>query len=158
MTAQQATAALTVTRVFDASPAVLFDAFTDPAVLSRWFGPAGTELLSADAEARVGGRYAFVLRNGDEVNTLHGEYVEVARPDRLVFTWMIRDPEIDDDTEQSLRTLVTITFTPAGDGKTAVSILHEALPTEQSAAAHKGGWTGCLESLHRMISNEGSLK
>ena len=77
MTAQQAIAAVNVTRVFDTTPEVLFDAFTDPGALSRWFGPPGSELLDTQADARVGGRYAFVLRNGDDVNTLHGEYVEV---------------------------------------------------------------------------------
>lgn len=153
MTGQTATAELNVSRVFEATQAELFEAFTNPDVLSRWFGPPGTELVSADADARVGGGYDFRLRSGGKVNSLHGEYVEVTPPDRLVFTWMIRDPAGDED-NQSLRTLVTVTFTPAGDGQTALNILHEALPTETSRDNHRGGWTGCLDCLNQMITGE----
>lgn len=83
-----------VVRRFPQSAARVFDAWLDPAFLGRWmFGPRvrDEKIVSLTLDARVGGQYSFVVdRHGDEVDHV-GEYLEIDRPRRLVFTWATRD-------------------------------------------------------------------
>lgn len=83
-----------VTRTFAASAERVFDAWLDPAWLGRWmFGPnvRDERIVRLGLEPRVGGKFSFVVdRQGTEVDHV-GEYLEIDRPRRLVFTWATRD-------------------------------------------------------------------
>jgi uncharacterized protein YndB with AHSA1/START domain len=72
----------------------IFDAWLDPDFLGRWmFGPRVRyeRIVRLTLDARVGGSFSFVVdRHGDEVDHV-GEYLEIERPRRLVFTWATRD-------------------------------------------------------------------
>ncbi len=71
----------------DAPPATVFDAWTDPALLARWWGPHGFTIPVCTADARPGGRYLIVMRAADGTDyPTTGVYREVVRPERLVFT------------------------------------------------------------------------
>jgi uncharacterized protein YndB with AHSA1/START domain len=79
-----------VAREFDASPERVFDAWLNPDLVGRWMiGPALREetVLRIAVDPRAGGRFSFlVLRDGQEIDHV-GEYLVLARPHRLVFTW-----------------------------------------------------------------------
>lgn len=79
-----------VTRRFDAAPERVFDAWLSPELIRQWmFGPAlrDEEVVRISVDARVGGRFSFlVCRQGDEIDHV-GRYIEIDRPRRLVFTW-----------------------------------------------------------------------
>lgn len=80
--------AIVLTRVFDAPRELVFDAMTKPEHIRRWWGNLGEgySVPVCEADLRVGGRWRFVNRHpGGEV-AFHGEYREIARPSRLVFT------------------------------------------------------------------------
>src|SRR5579872_1248368 len=79
---------LTMTRRFDASPERLFDAWTDPRLAHAWLftGPE-SESHSAEMDLRVGGQWKVCDRRGGTDYTAIGEYLEVDRPRRLVFTF-----------------------------------------------------------------------
>jgi uncharacterized protein YndB with AHSA1/START domain len=72
----------------------VFDAWLDPAWLGRWmFGPGVRDerIVRLAVEPRVGGKFSFVVdRQGGEIDHV-GEYLELERPGRLVFTWATRD-------------------------------------------------------------------
>src|SRR5260221_9294242 len=51
-----------LTRVFDAPRHLVFDAFTKPELLKRWFGPRGWALVVCEVDLKVGGGFRFVLR------------------------------------------------------------------------------------------------
>ncbi|MDT4911995.1 MAG: hypothetical protein QOC66_1123 [Pseudonocardiales bacterium] len=74
-------------RVVAASPALVFDLWTNPDHLRRWWGPEDYELMSIDIDLRVGGTYRYVHRapNGVEY-AFHGAYLELDPPGRLVYT------------------------------------------------------------------------
>jgi uncharacterized protein YndB with AHSA1/START domain len=77
------TTALQLERRFDASPEAVFDAWTNPDVLRRWWaaGP-DWETPVAEVDLRAGGRYRLTMRDpaaGAE-HTVGGEYIEVRRP------------------------------------------------------------------------------
>jgi uncharacterized protein YndB with AHSA1/START domain len=74
-----------LTRVFDAPRHMVFDAFTKPELLKRWFGPRGWSLVVCEVDLRVGGAFRFVLRGPDGRDMgMRGVYREIAPPDRSV--------------------------------------------------------------------------
>lgn len=76
-----------LTRVFDAPRRLVYDAFTQPELLKRWFGPRGWSLVVCEVDLRVGGAWRYVLRgpDGKEMG-MSGVYRELAPPDRSVHT------------------------------------------------------------------------
>jgi uncharacterized protein YndB with AHSA1/START domain len=80
---------LVVTRTFDAPAHIVFEAWTKPELLKRWWAPksTGMSLVSCEADVRVGGTYRFVFSQGaGEPVAFYGRYLEVVRHSRLVWT------------------------------------------------------------------------
>jgi uncharacterized protein YndB with AHSA1/START domain len=74
-----------MTRVFNAPRELVFDAFSKPELMKRWFGPRGWNLVVCDIDLRVGGGFRFVLRGPDGKDMgMRGAYKEIARPERSV--------------------------------------------------------------------------
>src|SRR5260370_35251716 len=76
---------IVLTRVFDATRRLVFDAFSNPELLKRWFGPRGWSLVVCEVDLRVGGGFRFVLRgpDGREMG-MRGVYREIVPPERSV--------------------------------------------------------------------------
>jgi len=104
---------IAMTRVFDAPKQMVFDAFSKPELLKRWFGPRGWSLVVCDVDLRVGGGFRFVLRgpDGKEMG-MRGVYREIAPPERSVHV-----ETYDDYPGESV---VTAVFTEQG-GKTTLT-------------------------------------
>src|SRR6476646_9579904 len=80
---------LVVTRLFDGPARIVFEAWTKPELLMRWWAPksTGVSLLSCEADVRAGGSYRFAFGlNGSESMVFFGKYVEVVPNARLVWT------------------------------------------------------------------------
>ena len=76
-----------MTRVFDAPRQLVFDAFTKPRLLERWYGAEGWSLAVCEIDLKVGGSFHFVSRRPDgKLIGQRGVYREVAAPARLVHT------------------------------------------------------------------------
>ena len=96
---------IVMTRVFDAPRHLVFDAFTTPDLLKRWFGPRGWSLVVCEVDLKVGGGFRFVLRGPDGTDMgMRGVYREIVRPERLAYN---HDSDIEDDPD---RFFVTVTF------------------------------------------------
>lgn len=137
---------LRLTRRFSAPREQVFDAWTTPEALSRWFAPSDDFTTSvAELDLRVGGRYRITMRSPDgEEHTVHGVYREIVRPGRLVFTWAwISWPEAKDS-------LVTVELHDR-DGETELVLTHGQLTDEESREKHEEGWSGCLARLPRAL-------
>ena len=82
---------IVIARAFSGPARIVFDAYTRPELVARWWAPQshGVSLVTCDADVRVGGSYRYVLRagSGQEI-AFRGEYLEVTPPTRLVFTQM----------------------------------------------------------------------
>ena len=76
---------IVLTRVFDAPRDLVWEAFTQPELLKKWFGPRGWSLSVCDVDLRVGGGFRFVMRGpeGQEMG-MRGIYRELSRPARSV--------------------------------------------------------------------------
>lgn len=79
---------LQIKRTFAAPREKVFQAWTDPAALKRWFGPSDDfSTPVAEVDLRVGGRYRIHMKSPDgQPHTVHGVYREVTPPAKLVFT------------------------------------------------------------------------
>ncbi len=77
-----------ITRIFDAPRAVVFRAFTDPALIPKWWGPRTTTTVVDKMEVRPGGMWRFINRDdGGDDNGFHGVYHEVLAPELLIYTF-----------------------------------------------------------------------
>jgi uncharacterized protein YndB with AHSA1/START domain len=84
---------IALARVFDAPRQLVFDAYTKPELLKRWFGPVGWTLVVCEIDLRVGGSYRYVMRKDTGVEMgMGGVYREIVRPDRIVAAESFDDP------------------------------------------------------------------
>ena len=148
-----APAAVRVTRTFKASRHRVFRAWTDPELLMRWFVEPDGEMRVAELDLRPGGRYALEGRVNEKPWRIEGTYLEVAPPEKLVYTWSWNnDPGLGDPTGRD--TLVTVEFRDQGS-ETELVLTHERLATERARAEHDAGWIGCLDRLGGLVEKEG---
>src|ERR1700761_5352204 len=80
---------LVVTRIFHAPARIVFEAWTKPELLKRWWMPksTGMSLVSCETDVRVGGKYRFEIGHGaSKPMVFFGRYVEVTPHARLVWT------------------------------------------------------------------------
>jgi uncharacterized protein YndB with AHSA1/START domain len=110
-----------ITREFDAPRRLVWRAYTEPELIKRWWAGERGQVTSVEVDLRVGGRWRYVMtaNAGFEV-AFHGEYREIAEPERLVNTEAfegIPDPEAN-------AALSTVTFTEK-DGRTYLEMLIE---------------------------------
>ncbi len=140
-----------IERVFDAPRDRVFAAWTDPELLRRWWAAQhGWRTAAADVDLRKKGRYRLSMRDpiADDEYTVTGEYLEVAPPERLVYTWTWEgEAEIMSGSEG---TIVTVEFV-GDDGMTHVIVTHEGFADDRIAGLHREGWTGCLDNLERIF-------
>jgi uncharacterized protein YndB with AHSA1/START domain len=134
-------------RTFDAPPDAVFDAWTNPEVLRRWWAAApGWSTALAEVDLRPGGRYRLAMRDSDsgDVHTVGGEYVEVEPPARLVYTWTWEGDPVE--MKGSENSVVTVHFRAEGAG-TRVVLDHTRLADDEIVAKHEHGWNACLDNL-----------
>jgi len=129
-----------VTRRFDASAERVFDAWLDPAKVAKWFAPQLGPMVRVAIDARVGGRFSFCQRRGaDDVDHV-GEYLELDRPRRLVFTWAMADAP--DDASR-----VSIDIAPSGSG-CELTLVHEMdSKWKDYASRTESGWKSLLDGI-----------
>jgi uncharacterized protein YndB with AHSA1/START domain len=139
---------LVVTRTFNGPARIVFEAWTKPELLKRWWAPksTGLSLLSCEADVRVGGRYRFVFGHGaSKPMAFHGRYIEVTPHSRLVWT----NDESDDGA------VTTVTFEEQG-GKTLL-VMHELYPSKEAldgaiaGMGMEGGMHETFEQLDELL-------
>lgn len=115
---------LVITRTFNAPAHIVFEAWTKPELLRRWWTPKsfGISFISCEADARTGGTYRFVFGHAafEQPMAFFGRYVEVTPYSRIVWT----------NEESADGALSTLTFEENG-GKTFL-VLHELYPSKQA--------------------------
>ena len=131
---------LEITRLFDAPPARVFDAWLHREQWQAWIGPEGLNCEVPILEPHVGGRYRIIMKltNG-QVIPVAGVFKTIESPTSLVFTWGWEN----DPTRQSL---ITLTFRDKA-GKTELTLRQEGLGSIASRDDHVRGWNGTLNKL-----------
>jgi uncharacterized protein YndB with AHSA1/START domain len=135
-----------VTHHFNASPERVFDAWLDPQTTGKWlFATPTGQMVRVDIDARVGGRFVIVdRRNGEDVEHT-GEYLEIDRPRRLVFTFAV--PKYS-----PLFTEVTIEIEASASGSD-LTLTQTNVPPEYLGRTEKG-WIGILVGLAEHLAED----
>jgi uncharacterized protein YndB with AHSA1/START domain len=137
-------------KVLRASPEEVFDACIDPAKLAEWWGPAGFTSPSLDLDVREGGRYRITMQPPEgQAFHLRGEFREIDRPRRLVYTFVWEEPVPDDQ-----ETVVTLSFLDHDEGAKVV-LDQGPFRTEARHALHEAGWTDSFERLETALARTG---
>jgi uncharacterized protein YndB with AHSA1/START domain len=141
------TSALEIRRTYPVPIERVFDAWTNPRVMSSWFYVGARWTAEVENDLRVGGAYRIAMQT-DEGETLvcHGVYRELEPPHRVAFTW---------NSHLHSGSLVTIDLRPVGDG-TELTLTHSGLPTEELMTAHNQGWLGCIANFERVVAGSPS--
>jgi uncharacterized protein YndB with AHSA1/START domain len=131
-----------VTHRFDASAERVFDAWLDPKTAGRWlFATATGQMVRVDIDARVGGQFIIIERRDGEDVEHRGQYLDIDRPRRLVFTFGV--PKYSAET-----TRVHIDIVPRETG-CELTLTHEGVLPEYAERTN-AGWT---EILGRLAAN-----
>jgi uncharacterized protein YndB with AHSA1/START domain len=106
-----------ITHVFDAPARLLFEAYSTPEHLMRWFGPEGWPLTLCEVDFRRGGRYRFAMTgpDGTQETPFGGEYLEIVPDRKIVYDNAFETPGAE-------KMVVTVTFDEAEDGKTTLTV------------------------------------
>ena len=135
---------LEVSRRIAAPPEQVFDAWLDPDSVGRWlFATPDGVMERVEIDPRVGGRFEIDERRGGELAEHFGEYLEIDRPRRLVFTFAaMRDAGF---------TRVTVTIAPDGEGS-RLTLVHEMDPQWADYEDRtREGWTKILAGLAKEV-------
>ena len=144
---------LVATRTFDAPARIVFEAWTKPELIMRWWTPKsfGITFLSCETDVRTGGSYRFVFGHADfeQPMTFFGRYIEVTPPSRLVWT----------NEEDADGAVTTVTFEEK-DGKTLV-VVHDLYPSKEAldgamASGSTGAWPEQFEQLDDLLTTLGA--
>jgi uncharacterized protein YndB with AHSA1/START domain len=149
--ANAADIALVVRRTIRAPVARVFEAWTQPEHLRKWWGPKGVTCVDPEVDLRVGGRLRLGNKLPDgNVMWIVGEFEAVVPPSRLVYSWQLgpeKDPPL---APANARERVTVRFEPRDIG-TEVIIVHERLADMAAREGHEAGWFGCLDGLAELL-------
>ena len=136
---------LVVTRTFNAPARIVYEAWTKPELLMRWWAPksVGVSFISCEADVRTGGVYRFVFAHpaSDQPMAFFGRYIEATPPSRLVWT--------NEEGEEGGQ-VTTVTFEERGDD--TVVVMHDLFPSKEAldAAIASGSPSGFSETFEQL--------
>jgi uncharacterized protein YndB with AHSA1/START domain len=149
MTERMSDRELVVTRTFNGPARIVFEAWTRPKLMMRWWVPKsfGFSFISCEMDVRPGGTYRFVFGfpASEQPMAFFGRYIDVAPHSRLVWT----NEESGEDGQ-----VTTVTFEERG-ARTLV-VLHDRYPSREAlddaiASGSTGGWTEQFEELDKTL-------
>ena len=135
-----------VERIFDAPIQAVFDAWTSPEVMRRWFHvEPDWQTPEAEVDLRVGGVFRVLMRRSDDSEvSISGEFTEVNPPRRLAIKVVFSDLPSNEQ-------LIELDFTES-DGSTTVELTNSGIATDERRDAEDYGWRGCLDQLGRALA------
>ncbi|AHG02023.1 hypothetical protein HALLA_01605 (plasmid) [Halostagnicola larsenii XH-48] len=142
---------VTVSRIIEASPERVYEAFLDPDELAQWLPPTGFSAEVHHLEPEEGGTYRMTFTGETEEfaeygSTFGGTYLELVPGERIVYT----DEFETDDPEMAGETTVTVTFESVSEG-TEVIVRHEGFPEAVPPSDANEGWIDSLENLADIV-------
>jgi uncharacterized protein YndB with AHSA1/START domain len=154
---------LVITHVFDAPRELVWKAWTDPALVKRWWGPKGFTAPFCKIDLRVGGVFHYCMRSPegkDYWNT--GVYREIIEPERIVCTDSFADEQgnvvpashYGMSSEFPLEILMTVTFKEHKEdheGKSKLTLRHVGIPSSMREDGAQQGWNESFDRLAEVL-------
>jgi uncharacterized protein YndB with AHSA1/START domain len=143
---------LILTRMIDAPPEKVFEAWTDPALLKQWFAPLPWTTSVVENDVRAGGS-SLILMRGPDGNEFPnpGVYLEVVKNERLVFTDAFTKAW---EPSEKPFIVVELTFEDQGGKTKYTARVHHWTVADRDAHEKMGfheGWTTCTEQLAALV-------
>ncbi len=140
-----------MTRTFSAPRELVWKAWTDGEIMSRWSAPHGFTIHDGQQDVRPGGAWRCGMRAPDGADHwVSGVYREVSAPERLVLThaW-------EEGGKRGQETLVTVTLEAVGE-KTRMTFVQTGFASTASRDGHEVGWSEAFERLaaHLAVQNQ----
>jgi uncharacterized protein YndB with AHSA1/START domain len=152
---------LVMSLVINAPREIVWQAWTQPERLMRWFAPEPFTSPAAKVDLRPGGQFLYCMRSPEGAEYWgKGVYQEVAAPARLVYLDTFADEEgnpVGPETyglnpDYPAETLVTVTLADQG-GTTFLTLLHAGLPAGEGSDMTEAGWRSQLDRLKKVLEN-----
>lgn len=139
-----------ITRVFDAPARLLFEAYSKPEHIKRWFGPRGWPVTLCEMDFRKGGRFRFAMTgpSGEQNTPFGGEYLEIVKDRKIVYDNAFEVPGAE-------KMIVTVTFEESG-GKTTLTVhtlfASVAMKNEHIGQGFEKGTSSGLDQLEELVA------
>lgn len=154
---------LLITRILNAPRETVWNAWTQPEHIKKWWGPKDFTCPGVQQDLRVGGKYVYCMRGPagspwDKDMWSGGEYREIVPMEKIVATdnFMDEKGNVVSPTDfgmpgnWEMPMVVTVTFEDAGPGKTKLTIHHTGHPAEMADDA-KTGWNQSLDKFEAAL-------
>ncbi len=147
---------LTIVKEFDAPREKVFEAWTDPKLVSQWWGPEGVFTPVCEVDAKPGGLIHIVMEAGETMGDykgtqwpMHGKFEEIEKPSKIVFT-----ANAEDGGKEILEHRTTVTLEDV-NGKTKMTVrvvVTKVLPgSEYAIAGMEQGWNSQFDKLGKFL-------
>ena len=148
MSAEPSADTVRITRIIDAPREEVFQAWTEPEQIRRWWGPGEFTCPEAEVDLRPGGSYRLAMQptEGDPF-IVGGTYREVEPPARLLYTWRWETGPAADGSES----LVSVEFNDRGS-QTELVLTHTEFPASHGPAPYQMGWEGGLDKFDALFA------
>jgi uncharacterized protein YndB with AHSA1/START domain len=127
---------------FNAPPGFVFSLWSNPALVSAWWGPEGHHLQTCEIDFRPGGNWRFDMARDGQSHWAHGTYHEILPDERLMFSY--RFPEF------GVQSIVSLQFAAEGQG-TRMHFLQTGFPDDAQRIGHGGGWMSTFSILEDLL-------
>ncbi|SDE03270.1 MULTISPECIES: SRPBCC family protein [Kordiimonas] len=136
---------LVLKRVMPCGKRQLFDAWSRPTIMSAWFfaDQKAVKPSTVESSFTVGGKWSLTMHMENSEPHMHGEYREINRYNRIVFTW---------NSHIATDSIVELTFRELSPNRTEMTLMHTHFPNEESRTSHDNGWNMCLDSLEKYLA------
>ena len=134
---------LHIAKFIPAEQEKVFEAWTNPELVEKWFFPEGMKAELDEWDAKVGGNFRISIIDEEEVYTTNGTFKEVSPFHKLVFTYGWEE-------EERIETLVTVELRNQDDG-TDVILTHDGIDPEDMEG-HEDGWMSALTNLAKLFN------
>jgi uncharacterized protein YndB with AHSA1/START domain len=138
---------IVITRVFDAPREMVFQAWTNPKQLAKWWGPRGFTCPRCDIDVRPGGLIRIDMRaSNGTIYPMSGVYLEIIEPERITYT----AGALDEKGAQLFEFLHVVTFGEKR-GRTTLVMNTRLVKASAGAAKYIGGFkAGMSQSLEKL--------
>ena len=133
--------------MFDAPRELVFQMWTDPKHLAKWWGPRDYPVGPLSMDVRPGSKWRnCLMSNAGDMSLWHsGTFREVIPPERLIFTF-----RWEEEGERAMENVVTVTFAEQ-DGKTLMTLRQAPFHSARECDGHDVGWNSSFDRLEEYL-------
>jgi len=134
-----------MSRQYDSPPEKVFQAWTDPEIVRKWWGNEEYRVTMIEIDLRVGGRYRWGLYHlpTQKDHIVSGEYLEIIPNSKVVCTWQWESMDYANE--------LMLDFKPNENG-TELTLNHIKFVDKALRDDHAQGWTGCFDRIGLLLA------